>query len=415
MTAPTPSTRRALFAGAACLALGACGGALDIDLRPPELNTASAAQRAVAERPAPDARGVISYPNYQVAVARRGDTAADVAARVGLPAGELARHNGIDAATPLRQGEVLALPRRVEEPADTERAPLDVAALAGPALDSAEASAVETETLPAAQADGADDAAASQDGAERTADRTAQPDGSARTGAGAEPIRHQVERGETAYSIARLYDVSVRALAEWNGLGPEFRVREGQYLLIPVALEASRRRMAQTEDETPAPGAGSPTPPPPSASRPVPQEDPAPATETAAAEPEPAPDIGQTETAAEARMTMPVDGPIIRDFDKGRNNGIAIAAEAGTPVRAAASGRVAAVTENTEDVAIVVIKHPENLLTVYVNLAEIAVAKGDAVARGDPIAAVAPGDPAFLHFEVTRGTERVDPTPYLNP
>ena len=418
MTAPIPSTRRALFAGAACLALGACGGTLDVDLRPPELNTAAAAQRAVADRPAPDARGVISYPTYQVAVARRGDTAAEVAARVGLPAGELARHNGVDPDTPLRQGEVLALPRRVAEPAGTERGRVDVAALAGPALDSAEASAVETETLPAAQADG-EEAAAPQESAADTAERTTQPDGAARSAAEREPIRHQVERGETAYSIARLYDVSVRALAEWNGLGPEFRVREGQYLLIPVALEAPRPRMARTEAETPAPGTGSPTPPPPSASRPVPQEDPAPATETAAAapepQPEPAPDIGQTESAAEARMSMPVDGPIIRDFDKGRNNGIAIAADAGTPVRAAASGRVAAVTENTEDVAIVVIKHPENLLTVYVNLADITVTKGDAVARGDPIAAVAPGDPAFLHFEVTRGTERVDPTPYLNP
>jgi hypothetical protein len=38
----------------------------------------------------PDAQGVISYPGYQVAVARRGDTVGSVAARVGLSAQELA-------------------------------------------------------------------------------------------------------------------------------------------------------------------------------------------------------------------------------------------------------------------------------------------------------------------------------------
>lgn len=435
MTAPTPSTRRALFAGVALVALGACGGTLDVDLRPPGLNTSAAAQRAVADRPEPDGRGVISYPNYQVAVARRGDTAGDVAARVDLPAEELARHNGVDPDTTLRQGEVLALPSRVPEPDSTDRrSSLDVAALAGPALDSAAPSEVETETLPAAE-DGVAGIAAPQDATEAPeGEDTAQPeeaqsgpgqtasdqDAPGQDASGQEPIRHQVERGETAYSIARLYDVSVRALAEWNGLGPEFRVREGQYLLIPVALEAPRREMAETEEETPPPGTGSPTPPPPSASRPGPDEDPAAATDAAvadaeAAEQDPAPDLGQTDTTAQAEMAMPVDGPIIRDFEKGENNGIAIAAEAGTAVRAAAAGRVAAVTENTEDVAIVVIKHPDNLLTVYVNLAEIAVAKGDTVARGERIAAVAAGDPSFLHFEVTRGTDRVDPTPYLNP
>ena len=43
-----------------------------------------------------------------------------------------------------------------------------------------------------------------------------------------------MQRGETAYTIARLYNVSAKSLAEWNGLGPDLAVREGQYLLIPV-------------------------------------------------------------------------------------------------------------------------------------------------------------------------------------
>ena len=55
-----------------------------------------------------------------------------------------------------------------------------------------------------------------------------------------DPVRHRVEPGETAYSIARLYGVSVTALASWNGLGPDLAVRENQELLIPIVSDANR-------------------------------------------------------------------------------------------------------------------------------------------------------------------------------
>ena len=63
-------------------ALGACQG-FDPDLRGTTggFSTAPAALEATANRPQPDNRGIISYPNYQVAVARRGDTVGDVARR----------------------------------------------------------------------------------------------------------------------------------------------------------------------------------------------------------------------------------------------------------------------------------------------------------------------------------------------
>lgn len=398
MSVSARTALRVLLGTSALLALTACSEPLDFDLRPSDIATAEAASRAVADRPEPDARGVISYPNYQVAVARRGDTLGVVATRVGLPAGELARYNGVQPDTLLRKGEIVALPRRVTEraaassPGDSPGA-VDVAALAGPAIDSAAPAPVETQPLPAA--------------APAPSPAPAEPSDD-------EPVRHQVERGETAYSIARLYDVSVRSLAEWNGLGPDFAVREGQHLLIPVALESPPGEMAATEEDPPPPGTGSPTPAPPSASRPLPEDDPTPASQPAPAPP--SPDLGQEQAEeSSARMAMPVNGAIIREFAAGRNNGIAIAADPGTPVRAAAAGQVAAVTETTDDVSIVVVKHEDNLLSVYVNLDDISVARGDRVDRGERIAAVAPGSPSFLHFEVTRGTERVDPMPFLSP
>jgi LysM repeat protein len=60
-------------------------------------STAEAARAATAERPKPDARGIISYPSYQVAVAQRGDTLSDLATRVGVDVPALARFNGLTA------------------------------------------------------------------------------------------------------------------------------------------------------------------------------------------------------------------------------------------------------------------------------------------------------------------------------
>ena len=401
-------TRFARLLGATgLLALtAACAEPLDFDMRGKlgAFSTAPAAQNASAPRPAPDPRGVISYPNYQVAVARRGDTLASLAARVGLPAGELATFNGIRPEDPLRGGEVIALPRRVSETTGVIRpaAEVDITTLASNAIDRAPATP----------------------GSRSTA---------ASSGAGVEPVRHQVARGETAFTIARLYNVTPRALAEWNGLGSDFAVREGQYLLIPVAsagasasssssagagtanVETARLEPAPVASPAPvtAPGAGSPTPQPPSASKPLPAEE-----TVAAATPQPAvpkPDIGRqtAATTSSGAMSYPVQGSIIREYAKGRNDGIDIAAPAGTPVKAAASGQVAAITSNADKVPIVVIKHPDNLLTVYTHLDGLTVKKGDAVSRGQSIGKVRSGDPARIHFEVRDGFDSVDPMGYL--
>ncbi|MEC8581773.1 MAG: LysM domain-containing protein, partial [Pseudomonadota bacterium] len=132
--------------GAAALALttvAACEGPVDLDLRGRlggPVDTASAAANATAPKPKPDANGVISYPSYQVAVARRGDTLSTLADRVGADVNELARFNGIKEFDPLRAGEIVALPTRV---AAQDTAPIkpagniDITTLAGNAIDQA--------------------------------------------------------------------------------------------------------------------------------------------------------------------------------------------------------------------------------------------------------------------------------------
>jgi murein DD-endopeptidase MepM/ murein hydrolase activator NlpD len=367
--------------GASALALSACVNTneLDWDLRANGSDTTAAARQATAPAPRADANGIISYPDYQMATARRGETVASMAGRLGLNAGELARANAVRPEDPLREGELLLLPTRVAaapQPALGGGGSVDVAAIATTALD---------EVGPSSPAPAAAAPAAGQ------------------------PLTHRVARGETAFTIARAYNVSAKALADWNQLGADMAVREGQTLIIPIATAAA----PDPEPVPTPPGTGSPTPEPPSAAKPLPDEDIPAASETAKAKP-PSPDLGEAATAASAAaFAMPVQGKIIRGYDKKSNQGIDIAAAPGTPVSAAASGTVAAVTKDTDQVPIVVIRHDGGLLTVYAGLDALKVKKGDTVSRGQAIGAVRPGDPAFLHFEVRRGVDSLDPMTYL--
>lgn len=385
--------RLAMAVSAAAL-VSACSGPLDLDLRDvfgQRLDTSEAAVGATADRPTPDARGIISYPNYQVAVAKRGDTVADVANRVGVDATELARYNAVQVNDPLRDGEIVALPTRVAEPATGQvvsPSNVDITSLAGNAIDNA-TPVVQTDELEAAPVQVTED-----------------------TQIGFEPIRHTVQRGETAFTISRLYNVSVRSLAEWNGLGKDFTIRENQILLIPPAQPSAPSESArpQARTETTAPGEGSPTPVPPSAATPLPDEKPSAPVAKPAAE-----DLSKQQTKpanSSAKMSFPVNGKIIRPYSKGKNNGIDMSAPAGTPVVAAADGTVAAITTDADGVKIVVVRHADNVMTVYYNVEGITASKGATVKRNAKIAAI-PAKDNFVHFEVRKGFDSVDPMPFL--
>lgn len=390
------ATRFPVLGMTALLLLSACSDSpMDWDLRSGDgaLDTSAAALNATNPPPAPDSRGVISYADYQVAVARKDDTVTTVANRIGLTPQALADYNALRPTDPLRAGEVLALPTRV--------------AGAAPAS-SATGSVIGTTATPGA-VDVTSIATTALDRVDGQAPAAAAAAKPAATG-GAEPIRHRVQRGETAFSIARSYNISVKALADWNGLGSDLEVREGQYLIIPTVSAVAPDAVAAKT----APGAGSPTPLPPSSKEPVPEEKTTPAATVKATSTPASPDLGATRTAASAsRLAMPIEGKIIKGYDKAKNDGIDISAAAGTPVKAAADGTVALITKDTKGTPIVVIRHPDGLLTGYAGVDGVKVAKGDAVKRGQVIAVLRAGDPAFLHFAVRNGNDSVDPMAYL--
>lgn len=370
--------RSTASAGAAVLLLASCGATgFDPDLRgwmPESLSTADAAARA-APRPQPDSRGIISFPSYQVVIAQGGDTPTAIARRLGVDAARLAQHNALPPDAPLSAGQTLVLPQRVG-------------------------------TAPAPGGGGVKDPFAGQPA--RGPAAAPAPAASPAPAARANPAQHTVAAGETAWSIARKYDVSVQDLASWNGLPTSMSLRVGQRLVIPVSGQKPPSATAVTT----MPGSGSPTPRPPSAAEPLPSEK-----TTPAAEPGPkAPvtDLGATRTAASAagRFQMPVSGSIIRVYEKGKNDGIDISATAGTAVKAAGRGTVAAVTRDTGGAPIVVVRHDGNLMTVYTGLDALDVAKGDSVSAGQSLGKAGRG--GFVHFEVRQGFDSVDPEKYLN-
>jgi murein DD-endopeptidase MepM/ murein hydrolase activator NlpD len=388
--------RRVMMTGVALVALAACED-FDFDLRDMGngFDTTPAVQ-SLPGRPRPDDRGVISYPNYQVVVARRDDTIRGIAIRLGLDANELAEYNGIAPDVILRRDEIIALPSRVTEPSLATGAiaagpiqPFDVTAVATTALDRAETDGTAVTATPIAP--------------------IAAPAPSAPVVRGTEPIRHQVKRGETAFSISRLYNVPVASISEWNGLDSAFTIREGQFLLVPQGGTAPTPAVDVT-----APGDGTVTPVPPSAATPLPSA--ASAAPLAASATPQAPDLGSSATqpaSSGARFLMPIQGSIIRAYAPGSNEGIDIGAAAGTDVKAAGSGTVAAVTTDTSGGAIVVLKHSDGLLTVYTQMQGLTVDKNDSVSRGQTIGKVRAADPSFLHFEVRRGLQSLDPADFL--
>ena len=95
-------------------------------------------------------------------------------------------------------------------------------------------------------------------------------------------------------------------------------------------------------------------------------------------------------------------------------HGVGFAVPVGTPVKAAAAGEVAAVSKALGDLGdIVLLRHKDDLMTTYSLLADVRVKEGDRVNAGQVLGVLAKTEKAELQFDVFRGVDSVDPTPYL--
>ena len=363
---------------------GACGvlSNLDFDLRGNDYDTSDAVRKAMKTRPLPDSRGIISYPTYEVAVAQRGDTIKSIADRLGLEAKQIAAYNGMSSLEQLNEGQLLSLPNRTDprktqpEKTTSNRNKVNVTELAS--------SAIETATFKK----------------KVTKKRYSNQEN--------EPIRHKVTRGETAFTISRLYNVSIRSLADWNGLDSNYTIREGQFLLIPLPREE-----LTAEIDTGGLGENSKTPFPPSSSEALPEPISSKESETTSGKSKVSDQPASIKINDTGKFSYPVNGKIIRDYVKNKTDGIDISAPEGTPIKAAEKGIVAAITADTQEVPIIVLKHEGNLLTVYAGVGDVTVKEQEKVSRSQLLGKIRSGNPPFVHFEVRRGFTALDPMNFL--
>ena len=367
------------------LSVGSCGvlSNLDFDLRGNEYDTSDAVRKAMKTRPLPDSRGIISYATYEVAVARKGDTIKSIADRLGLKSQNIAAYNGMSSLEKLNDGQLISLPNRTDKRkfqlknSTSNRNEVNVTELASTAIETATSKKKVIKKSTSEQEN--------------------------------EPIRHKVSRGETAFTISRLYNVSIRSLADWNGLDSNYTIREGQYLLIPLP-----RDKIVTEVATVKPGKNSKTPSPPSSAEALPEPIPTENLETTSGKSKSSNQPENIEPSNTGQFSYPVNGKIIRDYVKNKTDGIDISAPEGTPIVAAEKGIVAAITSDTQEVPIIVLKHEGNLLTVYAGIGDIGVKEKEKVLKSQVLGKIRPGNPSFLHFEVRRGFESIDPMEFLD-
>jgi murein DD-endopeptidase MepM/ murein hydrolase activator NlpD len=95
------------------------------------------------------------------------------------------------------------------------------------------------------------------------------------------------------------------------------------------------------------------------------------------------------------------------------NDGINIAAAAGTPVRASEAGTVAYAGNELRGFGnMLLLKHGGGWVTAYAHNKELLVKRGEKVRRGQVIARVGSTggvDQPQLHFEIRKGKRAVDP------
>ncbi|MFN5880513.1 MAG: murein hydrolase activator EnvC family protein, partial [Burkholderiales bacterium] len=117
----------------------------------------------------------------------------------------------------------------------------------------------------------------------------------------------------------------------------------------------------------------------------------------------------------EVDFAWPVPGRMLQGYTE-TGKGIALSGNTGEPVFAAAEGRVIFSGSGPRGYGnLIIVKHANELLSVYAHNSKLLVKEGQSVARGDRIAELGDsgGSTPRLHFEIRRQGKPVDPLPYL--
>ena len=338
-------------------------------------------QESILERPLPDSRGIITYKDYQILVANGDETVEQIAKRLNINPEKLASYNGVVSSYLPRGEEVLALPIRISGKVVNPNSEWNI--------ESTRESIKNIENL------------------------------NTNIGTPDNPLKHRVEIGDTAYSIARLYNVSVTSLSKWNGLDADLNVVVGRELIIPVVLNNKNFENPEIKAPTPTETINNLNSSEPKLKKESPSSKKNEVTKQINEEKE-----KQSNNIIQ-KFIRPVNGVILRKYNptaiNNKNEGIDFAAKPGTPVKSTAAGVVAIISEPVGGLGkIILIKHKGAIISIYGRINEIKVVKGERVEAGQVIGNVEKSfinedgtgkKQNYLHFELRKGTESLDPEP----
>jgi lipoprotein NlpD len=276
------------------------------------------------------------------------------------------------------------------------------------------------------------------------------------------PEFHDVQRGETLYSIALEYGLSYRDLGQWNGLGNPALLGTGQRLRLtppeagappstadagvvvtplgqadtgsvgseaakPVAPVSPISRYENSVSPSVVPGSLRTEPKAvklPYSDKALAQLQNATVNSDVKAEAKPGeakPAPGSTPAPATSGdddridWIWPTKGKVQTAFSDA-SKGIDIPGHSGQLVFAAAAGKVIHVGSNLRGYGkLVIIQHSSMFLSAYAHNSKILVKEGDRVSKGQKIAEMGNSDTdqTKLHFEIRRFGKPVDPAKYL--
>jgi len=119
---------------------------------------------------------------------------------------------------------------------------------------------------------------------------------------------------------------------------------------------------------------------------------------------------------ADGEWVWPSPGKVTQSFAESGNKGVVFGGKVGDPVVAAADGRVIFSGNGPRGYGnLVIVKHANELLSVYAHNRTLAVKEGQAVKRGQKIAELGDSGTSSprLHFEIRQQGKPVDPTRFL--
>ena len=223
----------------------------------------------------------------------------------------------------------------------------------------------------------------------------------------------RAKKGERLFNVADRINVSSKKLAVHNGVSENYQLGQGEVLAIPlnilpnhndgsiniakVASKAIDRVKTEQESEV---------------EEKIEQTDQSEKNETIGTNV--SKNVISTSEMNLKTYIKPIDGEISSPFsyDVNGNQGINIQAPQGEPVKATNDGTIVLVSRGSNQPTVVLIRHDSEILSAYSNISDVNLSKGDRVKRGQIIGVVSMGAD-HLHFEIIKGTDRIDPITFL--